>query len=442
MMDWLQATATELGQGIGTGEIDPVALARLHLEAIEAHPEGGRIYARTTPDRALAEAQAASERAAAGRRLSPLDGVPISWKDLFDTAGTATEAGTALMAGRVPDRDARVLANATAAGLVCLGKTHLSEIAFSGLGLNPITATPPNINDAEAVPGGSSSGAAASVAFGLAAAAIGSDTGGSARIPPAWNDLVGFKPTHGRLSLEGVVPLCETFDTVGPLTRSVADAALLTALLGGTPAPDLAGACLEGRRFLVIDTILMEGLEDVPARAFAAALDRLRGAGAIIEHAPWEPLREAYDMAGPLYTADAWSWWRERVERDGDRMFAPIRERVSAGRDVGAADYIAAWRRLRELRADYGTLTAGYDAVLSPTAALLPPKVERLMTDDAHYREANLLTLRNTRLANLMGLCSLTLPSGTPSTGIMFSAAPGGDAALLRLGHAAERALA
>ena len=231
MQDWLIMTAADLGRGIGAGEIDPVSLCQTYLDAIDAHPLRDRIFARVMADRALAEAAAAAERAAAGHRLSPLDGVPISWKDLFDTADVATEAGSNLLTGRIPDRDAVVLANATAAGLVCLGKTHMSEIAFSGLGYNPSTATPPCVNDAEAVSGGSSSGAAASVAFNLAAAGIGTDTGGSVRIPSAWNDLVGLKTTSGRLTLEGVVPLAMKFDTIGPLCRSVEDAGLLMAAL-------------------------------------------------------------------------------------------------------------------------------------------------------------------------------------------------------------------
>ena len=164
--------ATELGLGIAKGTIDPVELTETYLDAIDTHPETPRIYARVTHDRAMSEAHAARDRAQQGQRRSLLDGVPISWKDLFDTAGVATEAGSLLLKGRVPDRDAPVLANATVAGLVCLGKTHMSELAFSGLGLNPQTATPPCVNDQNAVPGGSSSGAAASVAFGLAAGQI------------------------------------------------------------------------------------------------------------------------------------------------------------------------------------------------------------------------------------------------------------------------------
>ena len=159
-MDWLTKTAAEQGRAIGAGDLDPVVLTEAYLDAAAAHPLSPRIYARMTAERAMAEAQAARVRAASGQRLGPLDGVPISWKDLFDTAGTATEAGSALLEGRVPAADAEVLATATAQGLVCLGKTHMSELAFSGLGLNPITATSPNVHDPALISGGSSSGAA------------------------------------------------------------------------------------------------------------------------------------------------------------------------------------------------------------------------------------------------------------------------------------------
>ena len=441
MQEWLWASAADLGRAIGDGEIEPAALTRVYLDAIEAHPLRDRIYARVTADRAMEEAWAAEKRAKDGRRLSSLDGVPVSWKDLFDTAGVATEAGTRLIEGRVPDADAKVLQYAAGQGLVCLGKTHMSEIAFSGLGINPVTQTPPNLHDPDGAPGGSSSGAAASVAFGLAAAAIGSDTGGSVRVPSAWNDLVGFKPGHGQLPTTGVVPLCETFDTVGPLVRSVADAAALYAALGG-PGVDLKGVSLEGCRFLVIGTVLEEGLEDAPASAFASALDRLAQAGATVDRADWPALAEAYDMAGAIYSADAWSWWGPMVEAKGELMFDRIRERVSAGRDVGAAKYLAHWRRLRALRQDYAALSAGYDAVLCPTVPIMPPNVEMMLDDAQAYVTANLMALRNTRLANLMGLASMSLPTGIPATGLCLNVPTGQEARLLRIGAAAERALA
>lgn len=441
MEDWLRASAADLGRGIDTGDIDPVALTHVHLEAARSHPLGSRIYARLTPDRALAEAEAAATRAKLGQRRGLLDGVPISWKDLVDTAGTATEAGTAMIAGRVPDSDAEVLTTATANGLVCLGKTHLSEIAFSGLGLNPVTETPPNIHDPDAVPGGSSSGAAASLAYGLAAGAIGSDTGGSVRVPAAWNDLVGLKTTHGALSTRGVVPLAETFDTIGPLARTVEDAALLHAALGG-PSVDLAGASLDGARFLVVETVLMTDLEDAPREAFESAVARLAAAGATVKRGDWPALEAVFAMAGPLYGADAWSAWGPLVEAKGDLMFARIRERVSAGKDVLAADYLARWRDLRHQRAVWNAHIGTFDAVLSPTVAIRPPRIEALLADSDHYTRSNLMALRNTRAGNLMGGASLTLPTGVPQCGLMLTAGPGTESALLRLGRAVEKALA
>ncbi len=306
MQDWLRMSAAQLGRGIAAGKIDPVALTETYLAAIDAHPATPSIYTQVTRDRALAEARAAQERAKAGLRRSPLDGVPISWKDLFDSAGVATESGSDLLKGRVPDADALVLETATAMGAVCLGKTHMSELAFSGLGLNPVKKTPPCINDPEAVPGGSSSGAAASVAFGLAAAAIGSDTGGSVRIPAAWNDLVGLKTTAGRVSLEGVVPLCLKFDTIGPLARTVEDASLLLSLIEGADrAPDLEGATVEGKRFADLRSVVQDDLAPEVAAAHAGALDKLREAGAEIVPLEVASLQDAMALSPILFTTEA-----------------------------------------------------------------------------------------------------------------------------------------
>ena len=441
MDKWLGRRAADLGRAIGAGKLHPVELTEAFLEAIAKHPEAHRIYARITPRRARSMAIAAAGRARSGTRIGPLDGVPISWKDNFDAAGTGCEAGTALLKGRVPERDAEVLHTATAQGLVCLGKTHMTELAFSGLGLNPVTATPPCINFPNAVPGGSSSGAAASVAFALAPAAIGSDTGGSVRVPSGWNDLVGLKTTHGRLSLEGVVPLCKTFDTVGPLCRTVEDAALLWDVLGGDPV-DLGGADLSRVRLAVLDTIGTDDLEDEPRAAFRSAVARLNDAGAEIRHITFEPLREAFAMAGGLFTADAYAYWRETIEARPELMYHQILKRIRPGGEVLAADYIANWARLEEIRAEYAAATSGYDAVILPTMPIMAPNVERLARDDAYFVSSNLMALRNTRVGNLMGLCSITLPTGVPGCGIMFNGQAGEEGRLLRLAAAAERALA
>ncbi len=439
--DWLKLTAAELGRRIGSGRINAVELTEACLDASSSHPLQSRIYALMTPGRARTEALAAAARAKAGHRRGLLDGVPVSWKDLYDTAGVATEAGSALLAGRVPVADAEVLRLATAAGLVCLGKTHMSELAFSGLGLNPVTATPPCVNDAAAVPGGSSSGAAASVAFGLAPAAIGSDSGGSVRLPAAWNDLVGLKTTAGRLSLAGVVPLFARFDTVGPLTRSVEDAALLLAVLEGGKPADLRGASLAGLRLMVLDTLAMDALRPEPAQGFGRAVDRMAVAGAVIEHRAVPLVAEAMGLTAVLCTAEAYGIWRETIEAAPEKMFPRILERFRSGAGFLAADYVAAWRRLDQLRLDWAAAVAGYDAVILPTSPILPPNADRLLADANYYAQENLLALRNTRMGNLLGLCALTLPTGVPSAGITLMAAPGAEERLLRLGVATEAAL-
>ena len=441
MEHWLWMTAANLGRGIEDGSIDPVALTATYLTAIETHPLKDRIYARVTADRARAEAVAAAARASAGLRLSPLDGVPISWKDLFDSAGCATEAGTALLQDRIPEVDAEVLRNATALGLVCLGKTHLSELAFSGLGVNPITATPPCVNDSEAAPGGSSSGAAASVAFGLAAASIGSDTGGSVRVPSAWNDLVGLKTTTGRLSNQGVVPLAARFDTVGPLTRSVEDAALLLAALEGEDPVDLKASDLSSARFGVLGTIAQDDLDPVIGNEFETSVQKLRAAGAEITPLAVPILSDAMALSGILFSSEAYGTWKDTIEANPDLMYGEILQRFRSGAAHSAADFVAAWQMLDCARRVWAEATADFDAVLAPTTANLPPNLARLQTDEAYYKTANLLTLRNTRIGNLMGISALTLPTSTPSCGLMLMGKPHDEAHLLRLGIAAERVL-
>ncbi|MBY5933240.1 amidase [Tateyamaria omphalii] len=441
MQEWLGKSAADVGRAIGAGEIDPVDLAEAFFERIEGHDLRDRIYARLTRARAMAEAQAAADRAKAGQRLSVLDGVPISWKDLFDTAGDGTEAGSKLLTGRVPDRDAVVVQNATAVGLVCLGKTHMSELAFSGLGYNPSTATPPCVNDADAVPGGSSSGAAASVAFGLAPAAIGSDTGGSVRIPAAWNDLVGLKTTQGRLSLEGCVPLSLKFDTVGPLTRTVEDAALLMAVMEGRLPCDLRGASLKGRRFAALKSVVLDDIRDAPRAAYENAIERLCAAGAVVEPLEVPELEEAMAQAGPLMPGEVYGLWRDVIEAQPEAMYAEILQRFRLGKEFSAPDYNAAWAKLEAVRQAWDAAVASYDAVLAPSAPILPPNLERLNSDSDYYKTENLMALRNTRVGNLMGICALTLPTGVPSCGIMLMGFRDGEEALLRLGAAAELAL-
>ncbi len=442
MKIWSNMTAADLGRDIDRGRINPVELTEYFLDAIATHPLAPRIYARTTEQRARGEAMGAAGRAKMGLRRGLLDGVPLSWKDLFDTAGTPTEAGSALLKHRTPTRDAQVLHIATLQGSVCLGKTHMSELAFSGLGLNPVTATPPSINDDQAVAGGSSSGAAASVANGLAPAAIGSDTGGSVRIPAAWNDLVGLKTTHGRLPTTGVVPLCEQFDTVGPLAHTVEDCALLFSLLDGSKPIDLTPPPLTGLNLAVLETVALDDLRDRPARGFDDALTRLARAGATLTRITASEVPQAMSLAGFLFTAEAYGIWGPTIEAAPDKMFPRILERFRTGASIKATDYVAGWRLLQTLRASFTAATARFDAILVPTSPILPPNAQRLMTDADYYVTENLLALRNTRIGNMLNQCVLTLPTSQPSCGLSLMCPPGQEERLLRIGLAAERALA
>ena len=423
------------------GLISPVDLTEAYLEAALRHPDRALIYARLTPDRARAEAIAAHDRARAERRRGLLDGVAISWKDNIDSAGTATEAGSRLLRGRMPDRDAAILAGATLDGLVCLGKTHMTELAFSGLGLNPMTATPPNSIDPALAPGGSSSGAAVSVALGLAAAAIGTDTGGSIRVPAAWNGLVGFKPSHGTVNDTGVVPLCRRFDVAGPIARNVEDCAEIYAILRGEKAADLGSAHARGRRLMVLDGVPFENARTAPVAAFEDALARLTRAGARVTHASPPCVAEAMALAPTLFAPEAYGIWQDQIEDAPELMYPPILERFRGGAQTLAADYVAGWETLHRLRSDWARLVAGFDAVILPTAPILPPDANRLLTEPDFFATENLLTLRNTRIANLLGLPAISLPTGQPACGVMLMGRAGHDRALLTIAAAVEAAL-
>lgn len=441
-MDWLRAPAAEQGRAIMAGILSPIEQVEAYLDAIASQPWGERIYARLTPTRARIESIAAHDRARAGLRRGLLDGVALSWKDNFDTAGVATEAGSRLLEGRIPKKDATLLAFASAQGLCCLGKTHMTELAFSGLGLNPMTATPPNSCDPALAPGGSSSGAAVSVAMGLAAAAIGSDTGGSIRVPAAWNGLVGFKPTHGTVSAKGVVPLCPRFDTAGPIARTVEDCAEILAVLRGDTGPDLSAAQGRGLRLLVLEGIPFEGARKDPVAAFEDCLSRLARKGAHISRANPAPVNEALQLSPTLFAPEAYGLWRDQIEDAPELMYPVILERFRGGRDIAAHDYVAAWEKLTRLRRKWARAVAGHDAVILPTVPILPPDTAQLLADPRFFSRENLLTLQNTRIANLMNLPAVTLPTGRPGCGLMLMGRSGGDRELLVTAAGAEAMLA
>ena len=434
---WLKMTACELGRGIDNGSISPIALVKTYLEAIRNHPLNNDIYARISSERALKEANAAEIRAKTNNRLSLLDGVPISWKDLFDSKGINTEAGSMLLSGRIPESDAVVLDNATQAGLVCIGKTHMSELAFSGLGLNPMTKTTPCVNNLDAVSGGSSSGAAGSVAFNLASIGIGSDTGGSVRVPAAWNDLVGLKTTSQDISLKGVVPLCPKFDTIGPLCRSVEDAAVIYSILKNQNYTPIKKP--NSLRLMRLEGISEEDIENAPLTAFDDACAKISKTDITITKHKFPVLKKLLSLAGIIYTVEAYEVWGEILEKEGKKMYPEILSRFMAGKNFTQNEYKNAWSSINSIRADWVNFTQEFDAVILPTSPILPPNKTKLLSDSSYYKRANLLALRNTRIGNMLGLCSITLPTSQPSCGFMIMGAPFSELKLLNIASKIEK---
>jgi len=451
-------TALALGRAIAGGDIDPVALTEHFLERMNDGDGDRVVYLTAMPERARAEAKAAAGRAAAGQRLGPLDGVPMSWKDLFDSAGTPTTAASPIFAQRVPDTDATLLARASRAGMVCLGKTNLTEFAFSGLGINPHYGTPANAYDATVarVPGGSSSGAAVSVARGLAPAAIGSDTGGSVRIPAAFNGLVGLKTTAGLLPLDGVIPLSESLDTAGPLTHDVADANAIFAVLAGRRPADLGAASMRGVRLLVPTNVMWNGVEAGNERAVRRAIERLAAAGAEVVPGEVPELTEVLDLfakEGPLVAAEAYARWQELVDHHADKIYHNVLKRFWAGSEMTAVSFENLRRGLESLSERFHQRLAGYSALVAPTTLIAPPPIADLEADDDAYMAANGGALHNTTLGNVLKVCAVTLPCGGTAcggtggetdlpVGLMLYARPFTEAALLRLAQACETALA
>ncbi len=443
-------TAAEIGLAYRAGKADPVAVTECFLDRIERH-WSGNAFISLCRDRALAEAREAAARYRDGRPLSPLDGVPIAWKDNIDVASTRTTAGSDLLRDSgIKRQDAPCVANAAAAGMVSLGKLNMTEFAYSGRGLNPHFGTPANPNDpkVERAPGGSSSGAGVAVAARLAPCAIGSDTGGSVRVPAAFNGIVGFKTSEGRIDKTGVVALSRTLDTVGPLARSVGDCVLLDAALRGKPASDVRRTGLEGLTMVAPDEIVLDEAEPAVLANFERSLDALREVGVAIVRRNPAALAGVAALAaryGTLTAAESFHDFRKLVESDDvKRMDRRVVSRIMGGRNMTADAVLALQSGRRELAAQ---LTQDLDGALlvMPTTAIVAPEVAPLDADDALFYRINLLTLRNTMFGNVLNLCGLALPNGSDSNGmptsILFSATGGEDERLLGYGLEIERML-
>ena len=450
MTEWHEQTALELGAGIAAGEIDPVALTEHFIARIEANDGEQRVYIARLFERARADAEAAAKRAGEGLRTGPLDGVPVCWKDCFDLAGLSTTNGSKTLGHRIATQDAALIARGAEAGLVMLGKVNLTEFCYSGLGINPAFGTPANACDdtVERVPGGSSSGTAVAVASGLAACGVGTDTGGSVRIPAAWNGLVGLKTTFGLLPGEGLLNLSPKLDTAGPLAKSVADAGAMLAVMAARPAAELAGTSLVGVRLGVPSATLWDDLGPGIEVAVHRALDQCARAGARLvplempEHAE---LRAMLSEIGTPLASDAWGEWGEHVSGARELVYEPVLRRLEAGKTLAPADMERVRARARELAESLCDKMARVDAVAYPTVCAAPPPIAELIAGGAPYDNANNRASHNTRFANFFGLCALTLPCGRDDlglpVGLQLSAPPFAEDRLLRVAKAVEDCL-
>ncbi len=440
----------DLAGDLASGRVTSRALTEQMLARIEDPAgEGSRAFVSWNRDRALAEADASDMLRLAGIVPSLLAGLPISIKDLFDIAGERTMAASRTREDAEPaEMDSVTVARLRAAGAVIIGRTNLTEFAYSGIGINPNFNTPRNPWDRETgrIPGGSSSGAAVSVSDEMAAGAIGSDTGGSVRVPAALCGVTGFKTTTGRIPLTGVFPLAQSLDSVGPLAPTVTCCALLDAVMRDAPARVPEPFPLEGLRLAVPQTYVMDNLDDHVAAAFEAALSKLSAAGARITETPLAPLDDMGALLnhGGVLGAEAWANHRELLTTKGNLVDPRVRVRIERGDNLSAANLLD----IRALRADVmarvDAESAAFDALIMPTVACVAPSIADIEASEELYAEMNPHILRNTTVGNLLDRCALTLPCHKPGeapVGFMVMGETGGDDRLVRVGLAVEAGL-
>ncbi len=403
------------------------------------------VFTRLYPDSAIAAAAHADEQRAAGNKLSPLAGLPVSIKDLLDVAGETTLAGSVVLRDAQPaTQDAPVVARLRAAGAAIVGKTNMTEFAFSGVGLNPHYGTPVNPvdNSVARIPGGSSSGAAVSVAAGICVAAIGSDTGGSIRIPAALCGLVGFKPTMRRVPVAGTVPLSTSLDTICAITRSVQDCLLVDAVIADSPL-QASPVSLSGLRLALPQTIVLDEMDAHVAATFAATLTKLSAAGAQIVELPLQMLAEARKI-NLFATVEAYAWHRDLLDKRSEEYDSRVATRMKFGANYSADDYAKAKLARQDWIARMEQTLLPYDAVLMPTVPIVAPPIADLEQTHEAFFEANRLLLRNPALINLLDGCAVSLPCHAPGSlpvGLMVAGPALHDARVMAIAGAIEAAI-
>lgn len=427
--------AADLAAGRTTSrQLTEEALARIE----DPKGEGKRAFVKVWRTQALAAADASDLQRKAGIVLSPLAGIPVSIKDLCNVAGETTLAGSkALDDAKPAAADAPVVARLRAAGAVIVGSTNMSEFAFSGVGFNPHYGTPGNPADRKRAPGGSSAGAAVSVADRMAVAALGTDTGGSVRIPAAVCGLVGFKPTARRVPIDGVVPLSTSLDSIGPLANSVEDCAIVDAVFAGEPISVPAAAPLAGLRFAVPKHFVMSELDPTVTAAFERACKALSAKGVKIEQIDLAEFDElpTINATGGFAAAESYAWHRDLIARRGNEYDPFVHPRIMRGKDMSAADYIELLARRADLQRRVSAITSNYDAVIMPTCAIVAPTLDEVATSDGFVKK-NMLLLRNTSVGNFLDRCGISLPchaAGELPVGFMLMGETMADRRLLAL---------
>ena len=436
------------------GRATSIGLTASALQRIaDPSGEGARTFTRVLTERAQHLARASDSLRQAGVVRSPIEGLPISVKDLFDVAGETTTAGSTVLRNSPPaEHDAEAVQRLLAAGAVLVGKTNMTEFAYSGLGLNPHYGTPANPwhRDERRIPGGSSSGAAVAVTDGMCLASVGSDTGGSARIPAALCGITGFKPTARRMPAGGLVPLSRTLDAVGVMAADVAGCAAMDAVLSGAPAREGAATLrpwrLRQARFAVPTTLVQDGMDAQVAAALRRALQRLSAAGAQLVELEVPEFDElaAINAAGGFSAAESWAWHAELIERSGAGYDPRVITRILRGRDFTARAYLALQAQQVDWQRRVANRLDEFDGWLMPTVPLVAPHIEALEADEALYFSVNAAMLRNPSIVNFMDGCAISLPcheTGEAPVGLSLAGLPMRDAALLGWAADIEHAL-
>jgi aspartyl-tRNA(Asn)/glutamyl-tRNA(Gln) amidotransferase subunit A len=442
-------TLHEMAAALASGETTSRDLTDACLAKIEdPDGEGPRAFISVDAKGARAQADAMDALRAAGVEPSPFAGIPISLKDLFDVRGQVTAAGSRVLADAAPsEADAPCIAHLRQAGFVFLGRNNMSEFAYSGIGINPHYGTPRNPFDRETgrVPGGSSSGAAVSVADGMAVAAIGTDTGGSCRIPAGFCGITGYKPTAARVSLAGATPLSSSLDSIGPLANSVACCAILDGILTGDNDPVPEPRNLSQLHLGVLASFVNDDLDDHVGSQFEAALSALSKAGVKITTFEFADLYELPNLntKGGIAAAEAYAWHQDLIEARGDEYDPRVAARIKAGKGQTAADYIALLNARETMIARADAVMAPFDAVVMPTVPTIAPAIDSL-ADDSDFARNNMLALRNTAVGNFLDRCAISIPidtGGSAPVGFMMMGETWGDDVLFAAALAVEACL-